>query len=199
MSRPAQPFHIPQCGNRFSRALGKLLLRCFGWHLAGRLPDHPRLVVIVAPHTSNWDFFIGLATKLALGLDVTWLGKHTLFLGPWAPLLRWLGGVPVNRRAPQGLLQDLVVCLKGRPSFLLALAPEGTRSRVSRWKSGFHVIALETGALIAPVALDFPSREVRFGPAFTPSADFAADLRQLQRFYADVTPRHPDNFERIEE
>jgi 1-acyl-sn-glycerol-3-phosphate acyltransferase len=199
MSRSANRSHLPQRGNRFSRALGRLLLRGFGWHLAGMLPEHPRLVVIVAPHTSNWDFFIGLATKLALGLDVTWLGKHTLFLGPWAPLLRWLGGIPVNRRAPQGLLPELIARLKGRSNFLLALAPEGTRSRVSRWKSGFHVIALETGALIAPVALDFPSREVRFGPAFTPSVDFAADLRQLQRFYADVTPRHPDNFERIEE
>jgi len=195
MSRPA---HLPHRGNRLSRALGRLLLRLLGWRLAGGLPDHPRLVVIVAPHTSNWDFFIGLSAQLALGIDVSWLGKHTLFLGPWAPLLRWLGGIPVNRAAPQGLLPELVRRLKGRPAFLLALAPEGTRSRVFRWKSGFHVIARETGALIAPVGLDFPTREIRFGPVFTPSADFAADLKHLQGFYAGITPRHPENFERIE-
>lgn len=189
---------LPRRGNRFSRACGRGALRLLGWRIAGALPSQERVVAIVAPHTSNWDFFIALATQLALGLDVSWLGKHTLFLGPWAPLLRWLGGIPVNRRAPQGLIPELIRRLGRRERFLLALAPEGTRSRVSRWKSGFHIIARATGAVIVPVALDFAPREVRFGPAFTPSDDFAADLATLQSFYAGVTPRHPDNFERIE-
>ena len=173
------------------------MLSLLGWRIAGGLPDQPRLVLIVAPHTSNWDFFIGLAVRFTLGLEVTWLGKHTLFLGPWAPLLRRLGGIPVNRKAPQGLLPELVRKLNGRRSFLLALAPEGTRSKVARWKSGFHVIARQTGALIVPVALDYGPKEVRFGQPLAPSADFAADMGRLQAFYAGVTPRHPEYFERI--
>lgn len=132
--------------------------------------------------------------QLALGLDVCWLGKHTLFLGPWAPLLRWLGGIPVNRAAPQGLLPDVVRRLQSRERFLFALAPEGTRSRVSRWKSGFHAIARQTGAPIVPVALDFGRHEVRFGSPFTPTDDFARDLESLRSFYDGVVPRHPENF-----
>ena len=180
-----------------SRASGRLLLSLLGWRIAGALPDQPRLVMIVAPHTSNWDFIVGLAVRWALDLEVGWLGKHTLFIGPWAPLLRRIGGIPVNRRAPQGLLAELIRRLNGQDRFLLALAPEGTRGRVARWKSGFHVIARQTGALIVPVALDYGSRELRFGPPLEPSADFDRDLARLAGFYAGVTARHPENFERI--
>lgn len=185
---------LPRRGNAFSRALGWSLLRLLGWRIAGRLPELPRLIIIVAPHTSNWDFLVGVGVQLALGLDVRWLGKHTLFFGPWAPLLRWLGGIPVNRASPQGLLPELVRRLNSRDCFLLAPAPEGTRSRVERWKSGFHAIARQTGAPIAPVALDYGPREVRFGAPFATTADFAADLAELQKFYLGVMPRHPENF-----
>lgn len=188
----------PRRGNAFSRSLGRVMLRLLGWRVAGQLPDLPRVVVVVAPHTSNLDFFIGLAVQLALGLDISWLGKHTLFLGPWSPLLRWLGGIPVNRAAPQGLIPELIRRLGHREHFLLALAPEGTRSRVARWKSGFHIIARQTGAVIVPAALDYGPREVRFGPPFTPTADLEADLSALLKFYVGVTPRHSANFERID-
>lgn len=194
MTQSANAEGLPHRGNAVSRALGRSLLRLLDWRLAGCLPELPRLVIIVAPHTSNWDFLVGVGAQLALGLDVCWLGKHTLFFGPWAPLLRWLGGIPVNRAAPQGLLPELVRRLNGRDRFLLALAPEGTRSKVERWKSGFHAIARQTGAPIVPVALDYASREVRFGAPFTPTADFAADLLELQKAFLDVTPRHPENF-----
>lgn len=194
MPQPPATQHLCRRGNAFSRLLGRRFLALLGWRIAGTLPELPRLVIIVAPHTSNWDFFIGVGVQLALGLDVCWLGKHTLFLGPWAPLLRWLGGIPVNRAAPQGLLPELVRRLNSREHFLLALAPEGTRRRVERWKSGFHTIALLTGAAIVPVAIDCGPHEVRFGPVFNPTADFAADLAVLQEFYRDVVPRHPENF-----
>jgi 1-acyl-sn-glycerol-3-phosphate acyltransferase len=194
MSLPPTTQYLPRRGNAFSRALGRRFLALLGWRIAGTLPDLPRLVIIVAPHTSNWDFFIGVGVQLALGLDGCWLGKHTLFLGPWAPLLRWLGGIPVNRGAPQGLLPELVRRLNSRERFLLALAPEGTRRKTERWKSGFHAIALQTRAPIVPVALDYGPHEVRFGPTFNPTADFEADLAKLQEFYCDVVPRHPENF-----
>lgn len=185
---------LPRRGNIFSRGVGRGVLRLAGWRLTGSLPNRSRIVCIVAPHTSNLDFFLGIAVQLTLRLDVCWLGKHTLFLGPWAPLLRWLGGLPVNREAPRGLLAELIVRLNGRERFVLALAPEGTRSRVPRWKSGFHVIALQTAATIVPVALDYGTREVRFGAPFTPSADFEGDLAALLKFYDGVVPRHPENF-----
>ena len=194
MTSPSDQNGLPRRGNACSRLLGRGFLRLLGWRISGALPELPRLVVIVAPHTSNWDFFIGLGVKLALGLDVAWLGKHTLFLGPWAPLLRWLGGIPVNRAAPQGLIPELVRCLRSRERFLLALAPEGTRSKVVRWKSGFHAIAVQAGVPVVPVALDYGPREVRFGTPFMPTADFEADLAVLLRFYDGVVARHPGNF-----
>jgi 1-acyl-sn-glycerol-3-phosphate acyltransferase len=197
MAMTLQTVNLPRRGNAFSRWLGRWVLGLCGWRICGALPDLPRLVIIVAPHTSYWDFFIGVAVQLALGLDVCWLGKHSLFLGPWAPLLRWLGGIPVKRKAPQGLLAGLVRRLNSKERFLLALAPEGTRHKVERWRRGFHVIARKTGALIVPAALDFASREIRFGPLLTPSTHYDEDLQALSRHFAGVTPRRPENFERV--
>src|SRR3954468_21685883 len=96
---PAVPAALPRRGGSGSRALGRLALRMLRWRIDGVFPDDPKLVLIVAPHTSNWDFIVGLAAKLALSLDVSWLGKHTLFHPPWGWLFRFWGGLPVDRRA----------------------------------------------------------------------------------------------------
>jgi 1-acyl-sn-glycerol-3-phosphate acyltransferase len=176
------------------RRLARLALRATGWRIAGALPSTPKFVAIVAPHTSNWDFFIGLATLFALDLDVRWLGKHSIFGGPWGRLLRRLGGRPVRRQAAEGVVEEVSAALRAEPRFILALAPEGTRSRVAHWKTGFYRIAQAVDAPILPVWFDYSKHEIGFGEPMTPSGDLEADLASLQRVYRREMCRHPELF-----
>lgn len=182
----------PRSGSFLTRLLGRTVLRAAGWRFDGEAPDVPRFVVLVAPHTSNWDFIIGYAAKLAIGLRASWLGKHSLFRGPLGPLMRALGGIPVDRRATSGVVGQIVEQFRASPALALGIAPEGTRRRVDRWKTGFYHMAREAGVPIWPVALDWGARTVRLGPLFRPTTDEDADLESLLDFYRAVRGRHPD-------
>ena len=170
------------------------MLTLLGWRFEGEIPNVPRCVVIVAPHTSNWDFVIGLAALLALDLRVTWLGKHQIFRAPFGLLWRGLGGVAVDRSAPIGVVEQAAAVLAPTRSAFLAIAPEGTRRKVERWKSGFWRIARAAGVPILPVALDYRTRAVAFGELYTPTADYAADLTALQRRFSAEMARNPRNY-----
>ena len=185
---------VPRRGTFLTRWLGRTMLRLLRWRVVGPLPDLPQFVIIAAPHTSNWDFVVGVAARLALNLDVSWLGKHTLFQSPLAPLLFWLRGIPVNRAAPQGLISNLAARFKSGDPFLLALAPEGTRGKVQRWKSGFYFVALQTGIPVVPALLDYRLRTVELREAFWPTGHLDEDLAALQALYKNVLPRHPEQF-----
>jgi 1-acyl-sn-glycerol-3-phosphate acyltransferase len=185
---------VPRRGNRLTRWMGRVILWLMRWQVRGALPNLSRFVIIAAPHTSNWDFVIGLAVRLALDLDAHWLGKHTLFRGPFAPFLHWLRGIPVNRSSPQGLIGKLSACYREDRPFVLALAPEGTRSRVKRWKSGFYFVALQAGVPVVPVTFDYKLRTVGILAPFSPTGHLGEDLLELQRLYTQVTPRHPERF-----
>jgi 1-acyl-sn-glycerol-3-phosphate acyltransferase len=191
---PITPPEAPTRGNAFSRWLGRLALGLGGWTIEGELPRVPRCVIVVAPHTSNWDFVWGFATKLALGLRVDWIGKHTLFRGPFGPLLRWLGGIPVNRRAPGDIIDQAAEKMRQRERSFVAIAPEGTRRKVPRWKNGFHRIAMAAGVPIFPVALDYSSRAVRFFPFQQPTGDYDADLARLQALFHSGMAQRPENY-----
>jgi 1-acyl-sn-glycerol-3-phosphate acyltransferase len=161
-----------------------------GWSFAGSIPDLPKAVIIVAPHTSNWDFVIGAAGMLALDLDLRFLGKHTLFRGPMGVLMRLLGGIPIDRAQPGGgVVAEMGQRFKNSDHLLLALAPEGTRGEVTRWKTGFHQIARAAGVPIVAATLDYGRRQIRFRELFTPSPDVEADVEELQEFFADSLGR----------
>lgn len=158
--------------------------------MVGEVPDLAKAVIIVAPHTSNWDFPVGVAAMLALDLKLTFLGKHTLFEGPLAPLMRGLGGIPVDRSHPgAGVVEEMAARFRAADRLLLALSPEGTRTAVDRWKTGFYRIASAAGVPIVAVALDWARREIRFGPVLTPSGDLEADLAVFREFFADARGR----------
>jgi 1-acyl-sn-glycerol-3-phosphate acyltransferase len=125
---------VPRRGNRASRWLARLAFRLWGWRFAGSFPDVPKAIVVVAPHTTNWDFLVGMLTLFALGLRISWLGKHTLFRWPLRPLMLWLDGVPVRRDSGSGTVAKLVETMRQRETMLLAVAPEGTRRAVSGWR-----------------------------------------------------------------
>lgn len=171
------------------RFLGKTYLRCFGWRFEGRFPDELRHVTIVAPHTSNWDFFLGIAVLFATDLKLNWLGKHTIFRWPVKGLLTRLGGIPVDRSAAHGVVGESTAIFEGREAMMLALAPEGTRKGPSRWRSGFHAIATGAKVPIFPVAFDYGPKLIRLMPVFQPTGDFEADLAALQSLFKDVRGR----------
>jgi 1-acyl-sn-glycerol-3-phosphate acyltransferase len=157
-----------------------------GWRISGSLPNQSKFVVIAAPHTSNWDFVVGLAAAMALDVDAHWIGKHTIFRWPFGPLMRHLGGIPVNRSATSGLVEQIVERFANSEGFVLGLAPEGTRKHVSRWKSGFYHIAAGAGVPIVCGYFDFEAKEVGIGPVIDPSGDYEADLDMIVRFYAPI-------------
>jgi 1-acyl-sn-glycerol-3-phosphate acyltransferase len=153
------------------------------------MPNRAKLVLIAAPHTSNWDFVAGIAAKLALGLDVQWLGKHTLFRPPLGSLLRTLGGLPVNRSTSNDVVSGIVEEFSRREKMVLAIAPEGTRKRVQRWRTGFYHIARAAGTPIVPIALNWGARAIQIGAPFETTGDVDKDLAELQGRFAGVRGR----------
>jgi 1-acyl-sn-glycerol-3-phosphate acyltransferase len=175
---------IPRRGTWLTRALGRAVLALMGWRVTGAFPNEPRLVMIGAPHTSNWDFVVALAAAFSLRLGFTWVGKHQLFRPPFAWFFRWLGGLPVDRRSPHGFVRQMVGELERRPRFLLAIAPEGTRKAVERWRTGFYHIAHGAGVAILLVTFDNARRTIHVGPAVTTGGDLDADMERILALYA---------------
>jgi 1-acyl-sn-glycerol-3-phosphate acyltransferase len=187
---------IPARGGPLSRFLGRAALRALGWRFEGQLPNVPQFVAIVAPHTSNWDFVVGVAAKFALGIDVSWLGKHSLFRWPLGMMLRWLGGMPVDRRTANNVVDHSVAAFANRERLVLAITPEGTRSDVERWRTGFYHIARGAGVPVVVVAFDWGRRVIRFGPTVVPSGAVEADMRYIRSLYDGIpglrgAPRRP--------
>lgn len=164
-------------------------MRWAGWSFEGAIPNVAKAVVIVAPHTSNWDFFIGVAAMFALGLRVVFLGKHTLFRWPLGMVMRWLGGVPVDRRTSKGVVQQTVRLFETDDRVILALSPEGTRSEVDRWRTGFYHVAHGAGVPVIPVSLDWGRKTIRIGGAVATTGDLAADLAVFKDFFLGSTGR----------
>jgi 1-acyl-sn-glycerol-3-phosphate acyltransferase len=191
---PAMPIpepgsRVPRRGGALRAALGRAILRLAGWRIDGALPDRPKLVVLAAPHSSNWDFVLGIAVVFALRLDIRFIGKAELFRGPLGPLMRWLGGLPVDRRRPEGFVEQTVAMFAERDHLLLAVAPEGTRKPVKKWKSGFYRIAVGAGVPIVPGFFDNGRKAIGFGPALVPSGNAEADIEKLRSFYAPIRRR----------
>ncbi|HEX4781540.1 MAG TPA: lysophospholipid acyltransferase family protein [Usitatibacter sp.] len=182
---------VPRRGNVACRALGRMMLAAMRFRIDGEIPDHPRLVIAVAPHTSNWDFVVGMAAMFALDLRLSFLAKHTLFRGPFAPLMRWMGGIEVNRSNPDGVVEQAVAAFGTVDRRLLAIAPEGTRRRVAHFKLGFLRIARAAGVPVLLAALDFGRRRVTFGPLIEPGEDIAAECARIEAYFAPIRGCRP--------
>ena len=191
---PALPPSAPRVrANRFTRGFGRTVLRLGGWRVVGEFPDVRKLVLIGAPHSSNWDGIWGLAAKVAIGLDIRILGKDTLFRIPlMAPLLRRLGVIPVDRSAPHGVVEQAVAVIRNTDPCWYGLAPEGTRKRVERWKSGFWKIARGADVPVLPVYFHYPDKVIGIGPLLTLTDDFAADMARIRAWYAPWKGKNHD-------
>jgi 1-acyl-sn-glycerol-3-phosphate acyltransferase len=178
------------------RWLSAFLLRLFGWHTDGSLPDGiKKAVVVSAPHTSAWDFIIGRLTFWAIRVNIRFLIKKESFGFPFGPFLRWIGGVPVTRgKYKSSLVSDVTELFRNSENLIVVITPEGTRKRADQWKKGFYMIALSAGVPIALSYIDYGKKTGGIGPILFPSGDYTADLRFIQDFYRGVTARHPDRF-----
>ena len=170
---------------------GRLLLAILRFRVAGEMPDLPKFVIAVAPHTSNWDFVVGTATMFALDLRIAFIGKHTLFRAPFGGAMRWMGGIPVDRGSPHGVVAQSVEAFGRMERRVLAIAPEGTRKRVPQFKSGFLHIARGARVPVVLAALDYEARCVRFGPTIEPGSDVEADRKRVEMHFATVRGRRP--------
>lgn len=179
------------------RALSRAALRGLGWRVEGELsPRAERCVVIAAPHTSNWDLPYMLLAAFALRMRIHWLGKDTLFRAPFGAVMRWLGGIPVQRDRSNRVVASTVAALQAAPGPLqLVVAPEGTRSRTAQWKTGFHRIACGANLPIQLSYLDWGGRRCGLGPLLDPRDDVDADLARIKAFYAPFRGRHVGQFD----
>lgn len=175
--------------------MGRRALSTAGWRIDGTMPNEPKFVLIVAPHTSNWDFPLGVAALFAFGFRVSFMGKHTLFRGPLAIPMKWLGGIPVERAVKRDRVSESVAAFKASEKLILVIAPEGTRTYVAAWKTGFYHVAHGAGVPIVPVAFDFGPKVIRVGEPLLPTGDRDADISKLREYFRTSTGKVPAHYQ----
>jgi 1-acyl-sn-glycerol-3-phosphate acyltransferase len=168
------------------------ILRKLGWTLNVDLPEIDKFVAIAAPHTSNWDFPLGILAAKAINLKVHWLGKHSLFHWPYGWIFRAIGGISIRRDGGQNYMQQLTDLFDRSEHLVLALAPEGTRSRTDHWKTGFHAIARAANVPILMAYLDYGNKQVGIGGLFYPGDDIEADFARIREYYKDRRGKNPE-------
>ena len=186
---------VPRRGNWLSEAGARGVMKMAGWKIVGEVPDEPKILLVGAPHTSNWDYIITMLTVFSLGADIHFVAKKSLFKFPLGGLMRFSGGIPLDRATSEGFVDQMVEEFNKRNSFALAIMPEGTRLReeTCRWRSGFYHIAQGAGVPMLPVIFDYGRKTMRLGPALWPGGDYESDLADIQSYFAGVQGKHPRN------
>ena len=150
----------PRMGNRFTRWLGRVVLRCIGWKMVGRLPSEKKLIIVGMPHTSNWDFIIAMACMQSVGLKVSFMMKREAFVWPFGVFFKYLGGVPIDRSSRSDVTSQMVNWFDRNENVWMGITPEGTRSKVGEYKKGYLRISKAAGVPIALIGIDARSKEV---------------------------------------
>lgn len=188
---PQRPSQVPQRGTPFSRACFKQLYLRQGWRFEGELPDLPKAVAIMAPHTSNYDAWYGFLAMLGIGIQLTILGKASLFNSPLRALFKWAGVIPVHRDSANGLTQDIINTIQQYDKIWLGIAPEGTRKQAEKIKSGFYHIAHGAGLPIVVFAFDYAQKTIRCLDVLHTSGDYEQDLAKIMDLYqGNLSPKN---------
>jgi 1-acyl-sn-glycerol-3-phosphate acyltransferase len=172
---------VPSSGNALTRWLGRCLLRGFGWTLQGEVPNRPQFIIAVAPHTSNFDFVLTVGVILSLGLRTSYLAKASLFRFPLGMVMRLFGGIPVDRGSANGMVDQMTAQFAASPKMILGIAPEGTRQKVRKWRSGFALIAQSANVPVQPAIVDYRTKIVTFSRLIVDVADADETLRIVQQ------------------
>jgi len=166
------------------RKIARFGINISGWTIKGMVPDEERIVIIAAPHTSNWDFVLAMLAIFGLNIKLRWLGKHSIFKPGFKNFFKWLGGIPVYRDNPSNLIDNVVKIVKREKSIVIAMTPEGTRKKVKRWKTGFLRIAKQTQSKILLISIDAPTKSIEIGKIFNPTGNSEDDLAFIQKYYS---------------
>lgn len=193
---PAVSHPAPQC-NAFAHWLGKRIIKLSGWKVAGAVPDSQSMIIIAAPHTSNWDLVYLLGAAYSFHLAIHWLGKESLFFPVVGTFMAFLGGVPVDRSRHTNMVTNLAARINASEGLSLVIPPAGTRGYTEYWKSGFYRIALAANIPVVCGYLDYSEKEAGLGLSFHLSGNITQDMDRIREFYAAKTAKFPNNASRI--
>lgn len=188
---PDIPNCVPTKTGCLSPLIGLTVLNLLGWKVVGQLPEKSKFIAAVAPHTSNWDFVVAIAAMMAMKLRIRFMGKKALFFWPFTIVLKSWGGIAIDRNAKHGMVDQMVEQFQLNEQLVLGIAPEGTRKKTSKWKSGFLHIAHQAGVPVVPVSLDFAKKELRFHQKVEISHDIEYELKKFQEHYFDICAKNP--------
>ncbi len=175
------------------RLLSKFIFfKLMRWQLIGPFPEVEKCVVIVAPHTSWVDFFIGLLVRSILKKEINFIGKHSLFKPPFGWYFRWMGGTPIDRSKNSDTVVSTAKIFAQRKVFRLALSPEGTRKKVTKWKTGFYYIAKEARVPIVMVAFDYGKKQVKISDPVFPTDNKETDFKRYKEFFKGAVGKIPE-------
>ncbi len=184
----------PKTNSSIKKAIGRFLLWSYRWRIEGEVHNAKKFLVILAPHTSYWDFLSNMGTMLALGVHNRWFIADAFWWWPLQIFWNWLGGVPVERNAKHNLVTFTIGKFVDYDELIMAMYPEGATRKTEKWKTGFWHIAKGAGIPIQMLAVDYKKRASIFGPVFIPSDDMEADMKKIQTYFKDVTPRDTEKF-----
>ncbi len=186
-------------GSRFNltRIFSRIVLFFMGWRIRSVSLNQSKYVMIGVYHTSNWDFFIGYLVMTAIGLKLSWVGKHALFRKPYGWFLGWIGGIPVNRELTTNFVDQVVKKFNSVDQLIVAMAPEGTRKKAERWRTGFYYIAKGAQVPVIPGYLDYSKKVGGIGKPIHLTGDIEADFKKFQEFYSRITGKYPEKMTEI--
>jgi len=187
------PEEMPRAGNAFTKGLGLLIVKMLGWRLEGEFPPEKKVMVALAPHTSNWDFIVAMPFIMALCLKASWLMKKEAFFFPFKNLFKALGGIPTDRSAAGGMAKQVANQFRQNEKMWVAITPEGTRKKTDKWKNGFLRIAYAADVPVLLIAWDFPSKRVVVDSLYRPTGDRDIDMREIQKRFHKYQGRNPQN------
>ncbi len=190
-STPAVPDCIPKRDYGMLSQFSRFAITKSGWKITGEIPEQPKLIIAVAPHTSNWDFFIGIAVMFSLNLRISFLGKASIFRWPVKSLLTAIGGIGVDRSHRHGVVGQIVQAFNENEQFVLGLAPEGTRSKTVEWRTGFLQIAKQANVPVVPVSFDFAKKEVHFHQSVLITGEISEELVEFKQVFTGVCAKNP--------
>lgn len=183
---------LPQRGNKFSKWLGRLMMRLCRWRIEGNICQSPKFICVMAPHTSWWDFTNNLGVLFAMGLHASWFIANKYTKGATAKILGYFGAVPVERSQRTDMVTQMAEQIIASEKFVLAIFPEGTRKPVPAWKTGFWHIAKKADIPVQLIAVDYAKRATIFGPVIALTDDKEADIRHMRAYFRNVTAKHAE-------